>query len=34
VANALDEVRRQASSVIGGNAEEGVATWLSANALP
>jgi 5-amino-6-(5-phospho-D-ribitylamino)uracil phosphatase len=34
VANALDEVRRQASAVIGGNAEEGVATWLSAHALP
>jgi hypothetical protein len=34
VANALEEVRSRASAVIGGNAEEGVATWLSAHALP
>ncbi|HEX4246470.1 MAG TPA: HAD family hydrolase [Pseudonocardia sp.] len=33
VANALDEVRGRASAVIGANAEEGVATWLSAHAL-
>lgn len=33
VANALVEVRRRASAVIGDNAGEGVATWLSAHAL-
>ena len=34
VANAVDEVRAAATSIIGTNAAEGVAAWLASNATP
>jgi hydroxymethylpyrimidine pyrophosphatase-like HAD family hydrolase len=33
VANALEEVIRRATAVIGANSAEGVASWLSEHAL-